>query len=211
MNRSICASIFAILVCLTLAPLARSQVVVKQLPADIKSRTFDPKHPPSEMPKLAPNEAAVTESRFACGVQIEVEITPADGGKATMKVTGVTTELKLSVVMWLPGNVSGKIRAHESGHRDITLAFYKDGEEIAKKVAEKYIGKQVTVDGVEQKDTRPVIQRLANEYCGEYLGETEVPAEKVQQRYDDLTDHGRNHLSEKDAIKRAMEESAKAK
>jgi hypothetical protein len=204
---------FGFLLVFALAPAASAQVVVKASPADVKSRTFDPKHAPAEMPKLQPNEAAVTESRFACGVQIEVEITPApaDGGKASMKVTGLTADLKVGVVMWLPGSVSSKIRAHEAGHRDITLAFYKNAEQIAKTIGEKYIGKQVAVDGVEEKDTHPVIQRLANEYCGEYLGQTEVIAEKVQQRYDELTDHGRNRLSEKDAIKRAMDETAKAK
>ena len=54
-------------------------------------------------------------------------------------------------------------------------------------------------------DTRPVIQRVANEFCQEYLGAIEVPSEKVQMKYDQLTDHGRNKLSEREAIRRALE------
>ncbi len=207
MNRAI-LSLLASLIVLTLAAHSSADVTIKQAPVAASTRNFDPKHPPDDMPALRPDEAAVTESKYACGVQIEVEIIPRDNDKATLKITGVTADLKLDVVIWLPDNAPAKIKAHENGHRQIAEQFYKNGDDIAKKIGEKYIGKQVAVDSADQKDTRPVIQRLANEFCGEYLGQTEVPSEKVQQKYDDLTDHGRNKLPEKDAIKRATEESA---
>jgi hypothetical protein len=35
-----------------------------------------------------------------------------------------------------------------------------------------------------------------------------VPSEKVQMKYDQLTDHGRNKLSEREAIRRALESAA---
>jgi hypothetical protein len=50
-----------------------------------------------------------------------------------------------------------------------------------------------------------VIQRVANEFCQEYLGTIEVPSENAQMKYDQLTDHGRNKLSEREAIRRALE------
>ena len=181
-----------------------AQVSVKSEPADVKTRTFDPRKPPAEMPKLQGNEAAVTESKYACGVQIEVEITPQESGKAVVKITGVTADLTLKVIMWLPNNASAKIKAHEAGHKDISLAFFKNADETAKKIAEKYVGKDATADGTDKSQTTPIIQRWANEYCGEYLGATEVPGEKVQKKYDELTDHGRNRLTEAEAIKRAM-------
>ena len=180
---------------------------IKQLPAAVTTRNFDPRHPPEDMPALRSDEAAVTESKFACGVQIEVEITPADNDKATLKITGVTADLKLDVVMWIPEKANTKLKAHEAGHRDIAEQFYKGADAVAKTIADTYIGKQVQANSADPKDTRPVIQRLANEFCGEYLGKTEVPSEKVQQKYDDLTDHGRNKLPEKEAIKQATEQS----
>ena len=188
-----------------------AQIKVKQTPADVKTRTFDPKNPTKEMPKLNPGEAAVTDSVFSCQVQIEVETTPLDNGKATMKIVAVTADLDLAVTMWLPKNVSTKIRAHESGHREISEDFYKPGDDITKKIAQKYIGKEYALTAAEQSNTTPVIQRIANEFCGEYQGQTEVPCAKVQDRYDDLTDHGRNRLLENDAIAQAMKESPKTK
>lgn len=204
-------TLFFLAIVLALVPQTWAQVSVKPEPPDVKTRTFDPRHPSSEMPKLQPNEAAVTESKYSCGVQIEVEIAPQQNGKAIVKITGVTAELSLKVIVWLPGNASAKIKAHENGHRDISLEFFKKADEIAKKIAEKYIGKQNVADSADRSHTTPIIQRWANEYCGEYLGETEVPAEKVQLKYDDLTDHGRNRMKESDAIKKAMEAAAKSK
>jgi hypothetical protein len=179
-------------------------VNVTAQPAKVTTRTFDPRHPPRGMPPLRGSEAAVTESKYACQVQIGVEVTQSGDEKPQMKITDVTAELRLEVVIWLPTNASAKIRAHENAHREIAEMFYKNAEPIAAKVAQKYIGKQLKIDSVDQNHTRPVIQRAANEFCGEYLGETEVRSEKVQKRFDEITDHGRNRVEEKEGIKRAM-------
>ena len=69
------------------------------------------------MPPLNRDEAAVTQSKFACGVKLEVEIAQAGNEKPTARIAGVDATLKLDVMVWLPIGVSAKIRAHEEGHR----------------------------------------------------------------------------------------------
>ena len=182
--------------------LAEVEVARKAPTAAIK--TFNPKRPPKEMPPLRPGEAAVCESKFLCQVQVEVEISSGAGEPTECKVTGIKAELRLDVVIWLPTDATHKIRVHEDGHRQISEHFYARAEEVAKQLGAKYVGQQLEVKSPEPADTRPVIQRVANEFCQEYLGTIEVPSEKVQMKYDQLTDHGRNKLSEREAIRRAL-------
>ena len=195
-----------IMVLLTAAT-ARAEVVVKQTPVEAKNHTFDPHNPPATMPKLEPGEAAVTESKFACGVQLEVQITQEPDQKPTMTITAVHATLQLGIDIWVPTDVTRKIRLHEDGHRQISENFYKRGDETAKKLAAKYIGQQLEIKTIEKRDTQPVIQRAANAFCEEYLGAIEVPSQKAQEKYDQITDHGRNRVKEEEAVRRVMEES----
>src|ERR1044072_3058231 len=103
---------------------------VTKMPASATIKSFDPRHPPGEMPHLNPNEAAVTESNFACEVQIEVETASSDGVPDKATITGVTATIKLDITEWRPVRVTQKIRAHEDGHRRISETFYEDADKI---------------------------------------------------------------------------------
>jgi hypothetical protein len=182
-----------------------AQVEVTRKPAVVTTKVFNPKKPPKEMPPLKPGEAAVCESKFLCQVQVEVEISSTPGERPECKIAGIKSELRLDVLIWLPSDATQKIRMHEDGHRRISESFYARAEEVAKKLGQKYIGQELEVKSADETETRPVIQRVANEFCQEYLGTIEVPSEKAQMKYDQLTDHGRNKLSEREAIRRALE------
>jgi hypothetical protein len=196
-----------ILALLLIASPLRAEVKVTLTPAVVKTRTFNPKTPPSDMPTLSADEAAVTQSKFACGVQLDVEISQVGTEKPIARIAGVDVTLKLDITIWLPGNVGRKIRAHEDGHRKISEAFYAKAEQAAKELAEKYVGRAIDVAGVDAEANKPIIQRVANEFCQEYLGQIEVPSEKAQATYDKLTDHGRNNMSESTAVQRAIDEA----
>jgi hypothetical protein len=198
-------AIAAIVLSLAATPApALAEVEISRKPPVTTTKTFNPKRPPKEMPPLKPGEAAVCESKFLCQVQVEVEISSAPGERPDCKITGIKSELRLDVLIWLPTDATHKIRVHEDGHRQISEHFYQHAEEVAKRLAAKYIGQALEVKSPEPSDTRPVIQRVANEFCQEYLGTIEVPSEKVQMKYDQLTDHGRNKLGEREAIRRAL-------
>jgi hypothetical protein len=187
---------------LLVQPLA-AQTKVTRAPATVTTRMFDPKRPPADMPPLNRDEAAVTQTKFACGVKLEVEIAQAGDEKPTARIAGVDATLKLDVIIWLPVGVSAKIRAHEDGHRQISELYYAKAEQAARELAAKYVGKTLDIPGVEPAQTQPIIERAANEFCGEYLGRIEVPSQAAQEKYDLITEHGRNRLSEKEAIRRA--------
>ena len=115
---------------------ATAQVKVDYQKAEVKTRRFDPENPPADMPELKAGEAAVCESKFACEVVVEVEITEPAGGKPTALVAGVNATLRLNVVIWLPIDTTPKIRIHEDGHRQISELFYARGEKTANELRE---------------------------------------------------------------------------
>jgi hypothetical protein len=164
------------------------------------------------MPELKAGEAAVCESKFACEVVVEVEITEPAGGKPTALVAGVNATLRLNVVIWLPIDTTPKIRVHEDGHRQISELFYARGEKTANELARRYLGRSVEISAAggkgEVPNATPAITRMAHEFCQEYLGAIEVPSQVAQEEYDRLTDHGRNDMPEKQAIDRAMKKAA---
>jgi len=187
-----------------------AETKVTRTPAAVSRKTFDPNRPPPEMPPLSGDEAAVTQSKFACGVKLDVEITQEGDQKPTAKIAGVDATLKLDVIEWLPNNVSPKIRAHEDGHRQISEHYYAQAEQTARELAAKYVGKTLDIPSADEKATQPIIQRAANEFCQEYLGKVEVPSQAAQETYDRITEHGRNKLIEKEAVKRAIASAATA-
>src|SRR5918994_1242292 len=103
------AGLFALAMMLAAAASpARAQVEVTRKPPSAVTKTFNPKKPPKEMPPLRPGEAAVCESKFLCQVQVEVEISSAPGERPECKVTGIKSELRLDVVIWLPSDSTHK-------------------------------------------------------------------------------------------------------
>src|SRR5687768_6362115 len=81
---------------------APAQITVTAKPATVATRAFDPEKPPRDMPPLKSGEAAVCSSKFACGVQVEVQISQVEGEKPQMQITGVKATLSLDIVIWLP-------------------------------------------------------------------------------------------------------------
>lgn len=186
--------------------LAEEAVVVKKSPASIELRSFDPKHLPKEMPPLNKNEAAVTETSYGCGAQIEVETKTVDGKPVKTTVVSVRVRLSLDVTEWLPKEVTPKIKAHEDGHRKISELYYENAEKAAQAVAQKFVGREVDPTDA---DVQANIKKLATEVCQEYLGLVEKPEQRAQELFDQVTDHGRNTVPEKRAIEKAVQQSQK--
>ena len=185
------------------AAAAAADIKVTRNPTSVSTKTFDPKRPPADMPPLTRDEAAVTQSKFACGVKLDVEISQTGDEKPIAKIAGVDATLRLEIIEWLPKDATAKIRAHEEGHRQISEIYYAPAEQVARDLAAKYVGKTLDIPGTDEKQTQPIIQRAANQFCQEYLGKIEVPSQAAQEKYDQFTEHGRNKLSEKEAIRRA--------
>jgi len=204
----------AILALLASVAIARAQdaeqaaVVIEREPPTVETRTFDPKNPPATMPALRPGEAAVTESNFACqtliGATVTDQLPSRDGCTATLRITSVKTSIKLGIVIWLPVRGSKKLTAHEQGHRTIDERFYADAEAVARRLSQELIGQRRVGKGADcDAAAQAAIKEAGNQLCAEYMAAVQHPAARVQEIYDEITDHGRNRIGEAEAIKRA--------
>jgi hypothetical protein len=140
---------------------------------------------------------------------VEVETTTGGDEPAKTKIVSVVATLKLDVTEWLPRNPATKIRAHEDGHSTISQLYYQNVEGTAKEIGKRYIGKELKIKSADSSDVQEAISKAANEYCQEYLGAVQQPSEKAQELYDQITDHGRNKVPEKQAIRKAIEGAGK--
>lgn len=210
-RRSVCALLPGLLLGLWISSAAAVEtplVVTRQAP-QVQRRYFDPAKPPKEMPRLKDDEAAVTYSQFGVGAGMDVEILNSTSNKgqsvATVKVVGINLALQLSVTIWLPNNPAEKLITHEEGHRRISEMYYQEAEKIATDLAKPFLGKTLRGEGKDPQAAADEAMRRAIEQINQrYMATTNDAAAKVQDRYDELTDHGRNKLDEDEAIRQAM-------
>lgn len=188
-------------------------VEVNVTPVKVTTRTFDRSNPPAEMPPLKPGEAAVTESNFSCKTLTSALVldqqtgSAGQGCSATVKVEKMSTTIGLEIVIWLPQNGPKKLTAHEEGHQRISEHYYAQAEKIATEEVAEQIGKSFTAkaDSCEAA-IDAAIADAGNLVAGNYMARVQMASAEVQERYDKLTDHGRNRMSEDEAIRRAIAE-----
>ena len=210
------------IVLLALASLAAAQpsatqpgdVIVERAQPDVKTRTFDPRNPPPDMPPLREGEAAVTESNFSCQTVIAATIIDqqrsSQGCTATVRVTSVKTTITLGITIWLPERGNKKLTAHEDGHRIIDERFYADAEEVARRLSTEMLGQRRVGKGPDcDSAAQTAIREAGDQLCGDYMVAVQRPASRVQELYDEITDHGRNRIREAAAIQRAIERQKK--
>src|SRR5438477_7057226 len=112
--------VLVLLLCAAGAP-GQERVTVSMANAKVVNRTFDPKRPPKEMPKLSADEAAITVFQFSMEADADAPIVAKTqdfhGTDVEVRVDHVMLKPRLKVTIWLPIKASKKIVDHENGHR----------------------------------------------------------------------------------------------
>ena len=181
---------------------AQLKVVVRAEPPHIVRRTFDPRNPPPEMPKLKPPEVGTCVYSFAC--TSETEIRGLRGRPA--RVTGIEVVARLTITLWTPLGGAPNILRHEEGHRAICEVYYGTAESTARELAQLEIG-QMLHSSVDQKAAVGAeLKTIQDRLLAAFLEGTASRCEYAQTRFDAITDHSRNPVPESTAIKRAIAE-----
>ena len=122
---------------LAVATPAAGQVTVQVEPVNVVRRTFDPKHPPPDMPRLTRHEVGLCAYSFGCRTEIAAR---RDKKNESPRITRIRLNVRLEITLWTPDPGSPKIRAHEEGHREICEIYYHSAESIGREVAGRFIG-----------------------------------------------------------------------
>lgn len=193
--------------------IAFAEATIDRKPPHVERRTFDPGHPPADMPPLQGGEAAFTESKFDCQVGMKYQVVGhkrgPDGCITTLNVQSIQATLQLDVIIWLPKGAAPKLVAHEEGHRRIAEQVYGDAQRVARTVAGTIDGKTVTGQGDDcAAADKKATDSSARQFCTEYLKRTSDIARQVGDIYDELTAHGtRAEPGEDEAIRQAFKRS----
>ncbi len=185
-------------------------VKVDKQEATVTRRTFDPASPPPEMPPLSRNEAAVTHSQFGVGAQVQVVVLKESsaGGRhvSEMRVESLKVDTSLAITVWVPKGARRALVAHEEAHRRISEMFYEDAAKVAQEAARPYVGRTIRGEGRSAEAAREAAMTKAiNEINAVYMSKTQAPASRVNELFDEITDHGRNRLSADEGVRRALD------
>jgi hypothetical protein len=167
---------------------------------------FNRNHPPADMPKLKPGEAALARSNYECRAGVRYEVLSSkqvgDHWHVVARIRHVDVETRLTDTIFLPMLAPVLLRAHEEGHREMNERIYQQGQAIAQAAGAEIMAHDWECDGVDAKAAGKAATDLAvHHLCDVYLEGTANRASRAGDIYDRLTDHGRNQLYVANAIR----------
>jgi hypothetical protein len=137
-------------------------------------------------------------------VKGRTEILDAMHGLVT--VSEVKMTLQLTINIWVPEGATEHVIEHEQGHRQIAEHYYQTADKVAEQIAAAYLGKQVSASGVDvNAEVNKLLQQMGAEIAAEYS--KKLNPDLAQNRYDDITDHGRNAVSAAEAVAQVLKDA----
>jgi hypothetical protein len=197
---------------------ARGQMVVAAQPLQIDStpltrsvHLYDPSAPPQQMPPPEPDEAGVTVSEFSCTAVVDGRVisqNPSRDGsamEAAVRIDSIHITIGLKITEWVSSRSGLKILAHEDGHAMISEHFYAGADEIAESIGHEFVGREFAGSGADGASAASdALNVAARQIAQQYMQQVRDPSQRVQEAYDQITQHGTNSVEELDAIEQAM-------
>jgi hypothetical protein len=193
------------------AALAETNITVTRKEPTVKTRLFDPRNRPADMPPLKGDEAALCHYRLGAAASAAASYTErSDGSACSVELTEIEVVLTCDITIWLPEGYSQKIKDHEEAHQQITERIYATSDAYARELAKQAAAKPIKARPGKCKEAADRAMRDANETITKsWLDRYTARTSKVQTAFDRLTDHGRNDLAEDKAIEQAFKQADK--
>ena len=182
-------------VTVTVEPPVREQVV------------FDRDRPPRRLPTDAGEDSA------ACSNVFEIEANIASAVEVVSPTTvvvypdrfDITTRLRSTI--YLPARKAYELREHEEGHRAIGEHYYGQAESVAREAAESLRSRSFEASGMDKSAAEQAAGALVLAALKDaFMQKTHARSAAANARYDVITNHGRNAITEADAIALAIAE-----
>jgi hypothetical protein len=187
-------------------------LVVKKAPPTVGHQSFDPRHPPKQMPPPVPGKAGLCHYEFTTDIRAGGDIDQVAPGQIKLTVDTIEINLSLPITIWLAPNAPKRILEHEEGHRQICEYYYANAEVYARRAADAYMGKAFTGQG---KDKQAAVDNAMDQVIlaisKQIMDQTRVRAVACNDRYDKITDHSRNPGVQSEAAVKAEGEDPEPK
>lgn len=185
---------------------AQPKITVDHQQPTVKTRMFDPRDPPADMPPLTGGEAAFCSYNIGAATSVAYSIrTSSDGRTCQTAWTEINLTLTCDIVIWLPHDFTPELKAHEQAHRRIAERVYDQSKPLARKLVRDLAATKLTTDPARCRESaEESANRASNAVANEWLKITGSRAGGVNDVFDKITDHGRNDTSNEEAIRRAF-------
>jgi hypothetical protein len=170
----------------------------------VAQRTFDPKHPPRDIPVMVPGEAGLTHYEYTTDIAVAGDTDVLGPGSVNVTIDTADINLSLPITVWLENNAPQTMVQHENGHVAISEYYYANIDVYARRAGQAVMGKTFSGAGKDKQSaeddaTNKAIQQITKAI----LDQTRVRAVAGNDRYDQITNHGRNPGSQADAATQA--------
>ena len=187
-------------------------VTVHKAAPTVSQRTFDPKRPPRDIPVMIPGEAGLAHYEYTTDIAVAGDTDVLGPGNVNVIVDTVEINLSLPITIWLENNAPQRIVEHENGHAAISEYYYANIDAYAHRAGQAVLGKTVNGTGKDKQSAEnDATSKAIKQIREDILGQTRVRAVACNDRYDKITDHGRNSGSQADAATKAESDDPEPK
>jgi hypothetical protein len=210
-RRILAASVLALLFGCALPGNARTpSVAINQLPVTIEYRSYPAGSPPPGLLSSTESAAGICDAQFKTVAQCNALYPRLGVNRVTATIHSVEISLMLKIVIWLAVGSSESVVEHEETHRAIAEHFYRMGETVSRQSAGRIVGQKLTISASDnQRVLEATLSGITQTIVDDVQRQLSDRCSYAQQRFDAITDHGRNPISVEDAKAQALaEESA---
>jgi hypothetical protein len=144
-------------------------------------------------------------TRFAATVLMEVNYPRFGYETAGGVVTAVRATLGAEIQIWSTEGEEARVLPHEEAHRAISEHYYRAAEAVAQEIGRRFIGRKVALQGANIRDAMADgLRPLQEEFLNKYAQQVEDRCGFAQNRFDEITDHGRLDIANEVAMRRAI-------
>jgi hypothetical protein len=181
-----------------------SAVRVMREPPVVTRAEVDPLRRKPDQPIFGPFESGVCNATFEIQTSIgySVEVSRQSVGLHPTSIE-VVTRLKLDIFTLAGGPPT--LLAHEEAHRAISEHYYDDAADVARKLGAALIGKSYTGTGKTRAAAeKSAFDKAVTGYNEAYFERVRARASAANQRFDEITDHGRKAITAAEAMALAL-------
>ncbi len=157
--------------------------------------------------RFTDREAGVCSTVFRCSARFRARWTEENGRPSAAVISDIAITTAVDIQIHVRADSGADILAHEETHRRISEYYYARAEEVARRVATPLLGRTVPFDR-SGGAAEPVMAPLEQELIAAFMWETSARSGYAQERFDEITDHGRKPIANAVAMERALREEA---
>jgi hypothetical protein len=161
---------------------------------------------PGQKPDVLSDGIAICQHTYQCQADFDVHSQPGlAGGPIHFYLDKVRISLGLNCHITEPVFPFDKVRLHEEGRRKICEYFYRFGPQVANRIGESMIGKEITPFEMDFETAKKQALLQAQALVeAQYSARLDSVVRQANQYYEKLTDYDENNFDTDQAVQEAI-------